>query len=381
MFQLIAEDGKARAGKLKTAHGVVETPFLMPVATKATVKNVSPMELKEIGAEAIISNSMLLHCRPGSEFLREMGGIHKFMNYNGVIFTDSGGFQMQSKNLFIKITDKGVWFRNPYTEQKTFFSPEKVMQIEQDIAPDVAMVLDQMPHVTQSKKDVAVATKRTHEWAVRCKKEHDELKASADKMRSKQLLFGIAQGGTDSKLRKKSAEFIESIDFDGVAMGGLCLGESNTAMFKAVDVQVPVFNPNKIRYLMGVGTPVELIEAVSHGVDCFDSIFPTQNARHLNLFTSKGMLKLYKTIYRTDLGPVDEDCDCYTCKNFTRAYLSHLHRVDEKIVHRYLTYHNTYFVQKMMKNIREAIKKGTFNEFKTAFLKKFNDGKALHNGK
>ena len=362
MFEVLYENQNARVGKLKTSHGVVETPFLMPVATRATVKHISPMDLEGMEANAIICNSLILHLKPGSNFIKECGGIHKFMTYTKTIFTDSGGFQMQTPSLFLGISDKKVQFKNPFTFQKTFISPEDAMKIQLDIGSDVAMCLDQMPHTSQSKDEWIEATKRTHLWAERCKKEHE-------KVNSKQLLFGIAQGGLDKELREKSAEFINNLDFDGVAMGGLCLGESREAMFTAIDYQIPIFNPKKPRYLMGVGTPRDLIEAISHGTDIFDSKFPTQNARHANLFTSKGMLKLDKGSYAKDFGPIDDECDCYVCKNFTRAYLRHLFMLKEYTVYRYLSYHNVYFVQNLLKKARISIKENELEKFRKEHYK------------
>ncbi|MFC1728372.1 tRNA guanosine(34) transglycosylase Tgt [Nanoarchaeota archaeon] len=365
MFEVLYEDGKARVGKLKTAHGVVETPFLMPVATKATAKFVSPLELADM-ADSIICNSMILHLKPGSDFIKEAGGLHKFMNYKKTIFTDSGGFQMQTPSLFLQISDKKVIFKNPFTYEKTRISPEDSMKIQIDIGSDVAMCLDHMPHTNQDKKEWEDATRRTHLWAERCKKHHDGLK---EELNSKQLLFGIAQGGLDKELRIKSAEFIDKLDFDGVAMGGLCLGESKEAMFTAMDVQIPLFNTKKPRYLMGVGTPNDLIEAIAHGADCFDSIFPTKNARHAHLFTSKGMIKLDRGVYAKDFGPIDEKCDCYVCKNFTKAYLRYLFMVGEHTVNNYLSYHNVYYTQNLMKEIRKAIKENRFEEFRKDYPK------------
>jgi queuine tRNA-ribosyltransferase len=367
MFKIISEDGKtgARTGQLHTAHGVAQTPFLMPVATKMTVKYLTQTELLDMGVESIISNSMILTMAPGVEHIKEMGGIHKFMNFNKCIFTDSGGFQMQSPKLFLSISDRGVHFRDPFSGKKTFLTPEAVMKNEIEIGADVAMCLDQMPHTTQTQNDWVAATKRTHAWAERCKSAHRLLEYNYGE---KQLLFGIAQGGLDEKLRIKSAKFIEKLDFDGVAMGGLCLGESKEAMFKAVDYQVPIFNKEKARYLMGVGSPEDILEAVSKGVDCFDSIYPTQNARHCNIFTSKGTIKIDRGKYAKDTKPLDENCDCEVCKTYSRAYLYHLIRMKEKSVLRHLSYHNVYFTQKLLQKTRVAIKENRFKDYKDEFL-------------
>ena len=370
MYKIEAQDNKtnARCGVLKTAHGRVKTPFLMPVATKGNVKFLSTVELKEMGVNAIISNAFLLNLKPGSEFLKKAGGLHKFINFDRTIFTDSGGFQMISKELFLDINDKGVQFRDPYNYQKRFFTPEDVMKIEIEIGSDVAMALDHMPHVNQTKDYVRNAVRRTHLWAQRCIDSHEKLKNETG---SKQLLFGIAQGGKFKDIREKSAKFIDSLDFDGVAMGGLCIGETRAAMFSAIENQIKHISKNKTRYLMGLGTPQDILEAVERGCDSFDSIFPTQNARHGNLFTENGFLKVDKGKFRADFSPIDENCNCITCKNYSRAYLYHLFKTGDKTVYPYLTYHNIYWTQNFMKEVRTSIKENEFARFKKDFLKKY----------
>lgn len=346
----------------------------MPVATKATAKSVSPQDLAAMRAKAIICNAMLLHLAPGSGFLKEFGGIHRFMQYPHVIFTDSGGFQMQRKNIFLSITDKGVWFRDPFTLQKVYLRPEEVMRIEQDIGSDVAMALDHMPHVTNDRATVADAVRRTHLWAKKCKEAHAKI---AKEQGSKQLLFGIAQGGLFPDLREKSARFINALDFDGIALGGLALGENKKDMWSMVDAQLPFIDREKPRYLMGLGSPLDLLEAISKGIDCFDSVYPTQNARRRSVFTSQGTLQLDKTIYKNDTRPIDEACDCFTCRTFTRAYLNHLIRVEEYMFHHYLSYHNLYFLQRLMEQAREAIRKGGFEGFRRRFEVQYT---AKHSG-
>jgi queuine tRNA-ribosyltransferase len=335
----------------------------MPVATRLTVKYIQQDELIDMGVD-----SMILTMNPGVEYIKEMGGIHKFMNFNKCIFTDSGGFQMQSEKLFLSINDKGVHFKDPFSGKKTFLTPEAVMKNQMEIGADTAMCLDQMPHTKQNKEDWIEATKRTHIWAKRCKSAHRLLKYNYG---DKQLLFGIAQGGLDRDLRKKSAEFINTLDFNGVAMGGLCLGESKEAMFKAIEHQVPVFNKEKPRYLMGVGSPEDILEAIEKGVDCFDSIYPTQNARHGNIFTSKGIIKIDRGKHSKDTKPLDPECNCQICKKFTRAYLNYLIKIKEKTVLRYLSYHNVYFTQKLIQDAREAIKENRFKKFKQDFLNNY----------
>lgn len=369
MFKLNSEDSGARLGKLKTKHGTIQTPFFMPIATKGTAKQVSPEELKQLGSDAIIANAFVLYLKPGLEIIRKFRGIHKFMKWDKVIFTDSGGFQILSKSFLHKSNDKGVYFKNPFNGDKEFLSPEDVMMIEQEIGADVAMTLDFVPHYYgSSKKYIIDCVNKTHSWAERCVKSHND---------KKQLLFGIAQGGTFRDLREKSTKFINNLDFDGVAMGGLCFGESRDLMFRNVKAGVKHIDKNKTRYLMGVGSPEDLIEAISLGIDCFDSRFPTMNARHGGIFTKKGKIDITKVKFKDDGNPLDENCRCYTCKNFSRAYIHHLYRTYEPIRDRYGNIHNLYFIQKLIKDIRKAIKNNEFKSFKREFLKnyKFNKNK------
>jgi queuine tRNA-ribosyltransferase len=375
MFRLISEDSKtkARTGILHTAHGKLKTPFFMPVATKGAVKHVSQKELEDIGIRCTISNAMLLHLRPGSELIKKFGGLGKFMRWKHGTFTDSGGFQMLSPHLFIDINDKHVLFRDPYDGTKHSLTPEDVMEIELNIGADVAMCLDHVSHVNNTRKDIEIAMDRTHLWAARCKKEHDRLKKQ---MRSKQLLFGIAQGGTHKDLREKSARFIDSLDFDGIAMGGLCIGESREAMFNAIEYQIPLLNPEKPRYLMGVGSPEDIIEAISHGCDIFDSRYPTRNARHGTLFTSKGVVDLLKSRYKEMKGPIDEDCRCFVCRNFSAAYIHHLVKMQEALGMRYVSIHNIHFLNNLIEDCRKAIDRGYFSKFKKEFFRSYLKDKA-----
>ncbi len=365
MLKITATDAKARTGKFSVNGRTIETPFFMPVATRATVKHISPDDLKATDTNAIISNAMILNFEPGTDKVVKAGGLHKFMNFDEVLFTDSGGFQMQSESLFLGINDEKVRFRNPFNNQKTFLSPEDVMEIEIKLNSDVAMALDQMPHVKNSYEEWAEATKRTHLWAERCKKQHDLLKKEHG---SRQYLFGIAQGGLDKSLREKSSEFINSLDFDGLAVGGLGLGESKEDSYRIVDISIPFFDEEKPRYLMGIGDPVDILEAVSHGIDCFDSKLPTQNARHGWIFTKNGILDIGKASYENDFNPLDKNCRCFVCKSFTRAYLRHLFKLNEYTVHRYLSYHNIHFMQQLMKDIRKAVEDNGFKYFKKEFL-------------
>ncbi|MBU2561836.1 MAG: tRNA guanosine(34) transglycosylase Tgt [Nanoarchaeota archaeon] len=361
---------QARTGELKTAHGTAKTPFFMPVATKLTIKHVTPMELEQMGGQAVITNAYVTYLKPGMELIKEVGGVHRLMNFNRTIFSDSGGFQMLSESFLKEVSDKGVSFHDPFANRAHFLKPEDVIRIEREMGSDVAMCLDHVPAVKSKEEDIAEAVRRTHVWAERCKKYHDA-HDSKNIYGKRQLLFGIAQGGLSKELREKSAKAIDALDFDGLAIGGLCIGESKEEMFKAAKWQLPHLSKEKPRYLMGVGSPEDIIEAVSLGVDCFDSIYPTQNARHCHVFTRKGTIKLDRGRYSKDMSPLDPDCDCYVCKNFSRAYLHHLSRSFEWTHHRYLSYHNVYWVVKFLERIRAAIDKGEFEEFRKEFNERY----------
>ncbi|MEE9525123.1 MAG: tRNA guanosine(34) transglycosylase Tgt [Candidatus Woesearchaeota archaeon] len=362
MFKLIAKDKEARTGILKTTHGNVETPFFMPVATKTAVKYLDPRDLEEIGVQVTISNAFVLSLRPGIQTIKKAGGLNKFMGTKGSTFTDSGGFQKIKDSFYIKSSDKGLHLKSPFDGKKILLTPKLCMKIQNTISSDVAMVIDEMPLHNQTKKEVALAVKRTHKWAEECLKYHKN---------KKQLLFGIAQGGLFPDLREKSAKFIGSLPFDGFAFGGLAIGEPEKKTYKMINSQVKYFPQNKPRYLMGVGTPVQLINAIAAGADCFDSTFPTQNARHGTLFTSKGKINLSNSKFKNDIKPIDKNCDCYVCKNYSKAHLRHLLKMKEANGLRYTTYHNIYFINNLMKQIRKAIKNKTFTKFRKDFLKKY----------
>lgn len=366
MFELTTQDKEARTGKLKTKHGTVETPFFMPIATKGTAKQVSQEELKGIGSQAIIANAFVLHLKPGMEVIRQFKGIHNFMKWDKTIFTDSGGFQILSKSFLHKADEKGVYFKNPFDGSKKFFTPEDVIKIEEEIGGDVIMTLDYVPHYGNSKEYIAECTRITHKWAERCKKAHSD---------KRQLLFGICQGGTFKDLREKSAKFINNLDFEGVALGGLGIGEGSGLMKNAIKNSVKYIDKEKTRYLMGVGSPEDIIEAVGLGIDCFDSRFPTMNARHGGIFTSEGKINIEKAEYKNDESPLDENCKCYTCKNFTKAYIHHLYRTYEPIRDRYGNIHNLFFIQTLMKNIRKAIINNEFKNFKKEFFEDYKINK------
>jgi len=370
MLEIKHSDGNARTGTLKLNSCKVKTPFFMPVATKGAAKNLTVEQLEGTGTECIISNAFILSLRPGVEAIKSHGGLHKYMGWKKGIFTDSGGFQVLSKDFLISKSDKGVKFRNPYHGMKSLFTPEDSIKIQNEISSDVAMCLDDVPHYGKDKKYMIETMKRTHEWAKRCKDSHNN---------DKQLLFGIAQGGTFADLRKKSAEEITKIGFDGYALGGLALGESKSELFESVEVQVEAFEKEKPKYIMGMGSPDDIIEAVSMGVDCFDSIYPTQNARRGSLFTKNGPLKIEAGKYNDDLNPIEEECQCYACKNYTRSYIHHMLVVHENLGKTLATIHNINFMQRFMEEIRTAIKDNKFEEYKREFLQNYNIKNKLNN--
>lgn len=354
-FKIKAECGKARWGVLRTAHREIETPFFMPVATKGSVKLLSNEEVESAGTECMISNGFVLFLKPGLEVIGKQGGLHKFMGWERGLFTDSGGFQVLSKDFCIALTEEGVRFRNPFDGKDMVFTPEKAIEIQSSFGSDVAMCLDDVPLHRCSVQRLEEAAKRTTEWAKRCKEAHTN---------DKQMLFGICQGGTDLKLREKSAREISEIGFDGIALGGLCIGEEKEKMFRAVDAAIKVIPRDKPRYLMGVGSAQELEEAVARGVDVFDSCFPTRTARHGLAFSGEGNLNIAGAKYRNDSAPIDKECDCFVCKGHSRAYIHHLFKTKEENGLKYLSYHNLFYIQRIMERIRTELKDGSFRKGK-----------------
>lgn len=365
---------RARVGILKTRKGSIETPFFMPVATKASVKHISPQDLKTMGTKACISNTFVLHLRPGERVIKKMGGIGKWMNYSGINVTDSGGFQMYSPACFINASSSGVWFKNPFEGGKFHITPEKDMKIQHDLGSDIAMCLDSMPLLHHSKKDIEKAVELTSLWAKRCKKEHLKLQKNVNKSK-KQLLWGICQGGVHPDLREKSARELVAIDFDGYSIGGLALGETFEQEMKAIEIQKKIIPEDKPVYLMGAGNPPELLEAISRGVDMFDSRFPTKNARHGYLFTSQGVLRIFNKEHESSHLPIDKECSCFVCKNYTRSYVRYQLRMEEGVGYRLASYHNLFYLQRLMDRVREAIKKHRFLEFKKKILRIYNKNK------
>jgi len=371
-FKITHKDKKtnARIGKLKTKSGTAETPFFMPVATRAATKGITSEELKDMKVQTVISNALILYLRQGSEIIKKAGGIRKFMSWKGLNFTDCGGFQMYSKSIYISSTEKGVLFRNPINGEKLFITPEKDMEIQLDIGSDVAMCLDSMPMYEHSKKDIEEAGKKTTAWAKRCKLHHDKLQEKIPKEK-RQMLFGIIQGGIFEDLRIKETNELMKLDFDGYSIGGFGLGETIEEEFKAVEAVKKILPENKPVYLMGIGTPLEILKGISLGVDVFDSRMPTQSARRGTLFTSEGKIKILNEKYKFDYTSLDKNCGCFVCKNYSKAFLRYQLMNDEPLGQRLAMYHNIYFLTKLIEKAKQEIKKGKFNEFLKDFEKKY----------
>jgi len=359
MFKINFESDGARGGILQTKSGEFETPFFMPAATMGSGKCITTDDYNSVGLKNIICNALVLSMMPGNDVVRDNGGIHKFINFPGCIFTDCGGFQM-SRSMYKGKTSKGLHFVNPFNETKVVITPERIMNIHQDIGSDVAMALDDMAPYGATREEYISALKNTHRWQEQSKKFHTD---------SKQLLFGIVQGGFQMDLRRISAHFIDSLDFDGVAIGGLAIGEPTTEMYKVLRNVLPIIDKDKPRYVMGLGSPLDIVEAVSQGVDCFDSVYPTKNARNGTLFTSKGNIDITKIKYARDMSPIDSTCDCFVCKHYSKAYMHHLMRIKEPSGKRFRSYHNLYFMQRLIERVRLAIKENSFEKFKKDFIK------------
>ncbi|KAA0258681.1 tRNA guanosine(34) transglycosylase Tgt [Deferribacter autotrophicus] len=366
-FTLVKKDKKtkARLGFFETLHGKVETPIFMPVGTAGSVKTVTPDELKDVGAQIILGNTYHLHLRPGEDVVNHFGGLHKFIRWDRPILTDSGGFQVFSLAELKNITEEGVTFRSHLDGHKIFLTPEKSIEIQSKLGSDIMMVLDECVPYPCEKEYVKKSIKLTTRWAKRCKEA---------KKNQWQALFGIVQGGVYEDLRKQSAEEIVEIGFDGYAIGGLSVGEENRLMYDITDFTTDYLPEDRPRYLMGVGTPEDILECVSRGVDMFDCVMPTRNARNGLLFTSYGKLHIKREQWKLSDKPIDENCNCYTCKNFSRGYLRHLFKAGEILALRLNTIHNLHFYISLVKDIRNAIRKECFEEFKKEKLEMFKIG-------
>ena len=371
IYKLKAVDQRARRGEIQTPHGTFQTPAFMPVGTSGAVKALTAGDLEECGAEIILGNTYHLYLRPGHEIIKSQGGLARFTGWNKPMLTDSGGYQVFSMQDISKITDEGVEFKSHHDGSKHLFTPEKVMHIQHDIGADIIMAFDQCVPYPADKKMAADGVRRTFDWAKICREVHSELN---EKEKKRLSLFGIVQGSVYEALRTQSAEEILSLDFPGYAIGGLSVGESKQEMEDILEHTIQYLPDDKPRYMMGVGYPEDILMAVSHGVDMFDCVLPTRNARTGNVFTSIGPVTYRNAEHANDDGPLDPNCDCKVCRRYSRAYLRHLYNQSEITGMVLASYHSTYFYQNLMRNIRKAIENGTFDEFRREFLKRYTGG-------
>ena len=365
LFKLIKKYKEARRGEFTTVHGTVQTPVFMNVGTCAAIKGaVSSVDLKEIGCQVELSNTYHLHVRPGDKLIKELGGLHKFMNWDRPILTDSGGFQVFSLAGLRRIKEEGVYFNSHIDGRKIFMGPEESMQIQSNLASTIAMAFDECVALPAEYSYAKQSHERTVRWLERCKTEMDRLNSLPDTINKNQMLFGINQGATFEDLRISNMKEISKLDLDGYAIGGLAVGETTEEMYHILDVTLPFAPENKPRYLMGVGTPINILEAVDRGIDFFDCVMPARNARHCNLFTSAGYMNLKNEKFEKDLRPIDENCGCPACKNYSRAYIRHLFKAKEMLAMRLCVLHNLYFYNNLMADIRKAIENDDYDNFK-----------------
>lgn len=353
-------DSQARAGLIATAHGRIPTPIFMPVGTRGSVKAIAPDDLEAIGAKIVLANTYHLMLRPGQELIKNLGGLHRFMGWPGPILTDSGGFQVFSLSALRRISEEGVSFRSPYDGQKSFFSPERAIEVQTALGVDIMMCLDECTAYPATREEAEVSMELTLRWAKRCREAWNQETGQA-------ALFGIVQGGFYPDLKKRSAEVLAEMDFPGYAVGGLALGEPLEDRLEAIELARAVLPKEKPMYLMGLGTPVDIIESVKRGADMFDCVLPTRNARNGQLFTRFGRLVIRNARYRDDPRPLDEGCGCYTCRNFSRAYLRHLFQNGEPLALRLATWHNLYYYLSLVRGAREALLNGSFSSYYKEF--------------
>ena len=369
MFKLLKTEGTARRGEFHTVHGTVQTPAFQNVATCAAIKGgLSAYDLKDIDCQVQLCNTYHLHVRPGDKLIHELGGLHKFTGWDGPILTDSGGFQVFSLAGLRKIKEEGVTFNSHIDGKKIFMGPEESMQIQSNLGSTIAMAFDECVKNPAEYKYAKESIERTTRWLIRCKNEMKRLNNLPDTLNKNQLLFGINQGATFDDLRVEHMKIIADLDLDGYAIGGLAVGEPKEDMYRIISAVEPFAPKDKIRYLMGVGTPGNIIEGVSRGVDLFDCVMPSRNARHGHLFTWEGIRNLNNAKYATDDTPIDPECNCPTCQKFSRAYMHHLFKAKEILAMRLAVTHNLYFYNNLMKRIREELDNGTFTEFKNKYV-------------
>lgn len=376
MFKLIKKNGNARRGEFTTPHGVIQTPVFMNVGTLAAIKGaVSSMDLHEIGCQVELSNTYHLHLRPGDEIIKKLGGLHKFMNWDRPILTDSGGFQVFSLSQMRKIKEEGVYFNSHIDGKRIFMGPEESMQIQSNLASTIAMAFDECVENPSPRDYVEKSVDRTTRWLERCAVEMEKLNSQADTINKKQMLFGINQGGVFDDIRIQHAKEISKFDLDGYAIGGLAVGETHQEMYRIIEAIEPHLPSNKPRYLMGVGIPSNILEAVSRGVDFFDCVLPARNGRHGHVFTKYGKINLFNAKYELDAKPIDEECTCPACHHYTRAYIRHLFKAKEMLAMRLCVLHNLHFYNKLMEEIRNAIDGDYFEDYKREQLENWG-GKA-----
>ena len=372
MYKILKKDGKAKRAEFSTVHGTVQTPVFMNVGTAAAIKGaVATTDLEEIGTQIELSNTYHLHVRPGDEIIKKLGGLHRFMNWHRPILTDSGGFQVFSLASLRKIQEEGVQFQSHIDGRRIFMGPEESMQIQSNLASTIAMAFDECPSSRAEREYVQNSVDRTTRWLVRCKNEMERLNSLEDTINKKQLLFGINQGAVFDDIRIEHAKRIAELDLDGYAVGGLAVGETHEEMYRILDAVVPYLPEEKPTYLMGVGTPVNILEAVERGVDFFDCVYPSRNGRHGHVYTAEGKLNLFNAKYELDEKPIQEGCGCPACRNYSRAYIRHLLKAKEMLGMRLCVLHNLYFYNHLMEDIRQAIEAGNYREFKKNWISRY----------
>ena len=381
MYKLLKTDGRAKRAEMQTVHGVIQTPVFMNVGTVAAIKGaVSTADLNEIGTQVELSNTYHLHVRPGDKLIKELGGLHKFMNWNKPILTDSGGFQVFSLAKLRKIKEEGVTFNSHIDGHKIFMGPEESMQIQSNLGSTIAMAFDECAPAKADKKYVRNSVERTARWLERCKKEMDKLNSLPDTVNPNQLLFGINQGAVYTDIRIEHAKIISEMNLDGYAVGGLAVGETHEEMYHVLDETVPYLPQDKPTYLMGVGTPANILEAVDRGIDFFDCVYPSRNGRHGHVYTKFGKINLFNAQYEKDMRPIEEGCNCPACRDYSRAYIRHLLKAKEMLGMRLCVLHNLYFYNHLMEDIRGAIDEGRYSKFKEErldMLKTYDNKKSL----
>lgn len=376
MYRILKKDGRAKRAEFQTVHGTVQTPVFMNVGTVAAIKGaVATTDLKEIGTQIELSNTYHLHVRPGDQVVKKMGGLHKFMNWDRPILTDSGGFQVFSLASLRKIKEEGVYFQSHIDGRKIFMGPEESMRIQSNLASTIAMAFDECPSSVAERSYVEASVARTTRWLRRCKAEMERLNSLEDTINPHQLLFGINQGAIYDDIRVEHAKQIAELDLDGYAVGGLAVGETHEEMYRILDSVVPHLPENKPVYLMGVGTPINILEGVDRGVDFFDCVYPSRNGRHGHVYTHDGKLNLFNAKYELDDRPIEEGCGCPACRSYSRGYIRHLLKAKEMLGMRLCVLHNLYFYNHLMEEIRDAIDEGRYGSYKKAWIDRY-EGKS-----